>query len=87
MFICYSGQVENYTSSKTCDLTGIVLAVSSQKYQDLVSGTRELAMVDLDELRKPEEKLCFFTNIANLLMVHGAMEHIHTQLMKGVRLS
>ena len=62
----------------------MILAVSSQEYQDIVSATRELASLDLDQLSTPEEKLCFFTNVVNMLFLHGAMDHVYSQLTHEV---
>ena len=86
MYHYIPGQVDNYTANKTCDLTGLVLTVSSREYQDIVIATGELSAVDLNQLVRPEEKLCFFTNVVNLLYVHGAMEHVYSQLTHEVKI-
>ena len=68
----------------TFDLTSLGAASTAPEYWDIVMSTRELIHVDMDLLPSNEDKLCFFTNLLNLIMVHAAIHHSAKQLKDKV---
>ena len=55
--------------------TGVVgaqsLALLSASYVAVQDEVRKLSCVDLNELITDEDKICFFTNVLNTLLVHA----------------
>ena len=41
--------------------------------------------MDLDQLETPNQRLCFFANVMNLLLAHASLHHIYQQLVSKVR--
>ena len=70
----------------TFDLSALAAASTAPEYWDIVMSTRELMHVDMDLVQSNEDKLCFFTNLLNLMLVHAAMYHAAKQLKEKVTL-
>ncbi|XP_071963696.1 zinc finger FYVE domain-containing protein 26-like [Antedon mediterranea] len=62
------------------DMGGAFLASGMPEWFDIITATCELQAVDLDLLITNEEKICFFTNLLNLLLAHSAIGYIHGQI-------
>lgn len=58
------------------DLQSLVVLSSSPSYCALLQEIRKLCWVDLNELTSEDEKICFFTNILNVLLTHSAITEI-----------
>nr|XP_054759360.1 zinc finger FYVE domain-containing protein 26-like [Lytechinus pictus] len=67
-------------SDAAFELSSAAGACSTPEYWDIVMSTRELKHVDMDLLQTNEDKLCFFTNLFNLMLAHAALHHATLQM-------
>ncbi|XP_019625924.1 PREDICTED: zinc finger FYVE domain-containing protein 26-like [Branchiostoma belcheri] len=65
------------------DQRGGTQVCQSSDYQDLAAATQQLEAVDLTLLSTDAEKLCFFTNIFNLMLAHAALAQLTARLRSG----
>ncbi|XP_033125838.1 zinc finger FYVE domain-containing protein 26-like isoform X2 [Anneissia japonica] len=66
------------------DMGGAFLASGMPEWFEISAATCELQVVDLDLLLTNDDKICFFTNLLNLLLVHAAIEHIQGQMKMNI---
>ncbi|CAH1262608.1 ZFYVE26 [Branchiostoma lanceolatum] len=65
------------------DHRGGMQVCQSSDYHDLATATQQLEAVDLTLLRTDAEKLCFFTNIFNLMVAHAALAQLTAKMRTG----
>ncbi|XP_070571338.1 zinc finger FYVE domain-containing protein 26-like isoform X2 [Ptychodera flava] len=58
------------------DMTSAIHAVKSEEYKDIVNATHALVNVDLKQLQNRNEKICFYTNVFNMMIIHASLFHI-----------
>ena len=61
------------THGGTVNSLAAPLAVRSPEFQAIVQASQELQRVDLDLLHSNTSKICFFTNVLNLLLAHATL--------------
>lgn len=62
--------------SDIVDVQSLLFLATSPSYVLLLKEVHKLSWVDLDVLVSDEEKICFFTNILNILLSHAAITEL-----------
>lgn len=62
--------------SDTVDVQSLLVLSTSPSYVLLLKEVQKLRWIDLDTLVSDEDKLCFFTNVLNMLLCHAAITQL-----------
>ncbi|XP_077991490.1 zinc finger FYVE domain-containing protein 26-like [Glandiceps talaboti] len=58
------------------DIVAAVSMINTEEYKDIIHGTQAFAQVDLTQLQNRAEKICFYTNLLNMMLIHASLESI-----------
>ncbi len=72
--------------SDVVDVQSLLVLSTSPSYVLLLKEVHKLSWIDLDVLVSDEDKICFFTNVLNVLLSHAAITELATcSSTKGTR--
>ncbi|EDV28816.1 uncharacterized protein TRIADDRAFT_52065 [Trichoplax adhaerens] len=58
---------------KTMDVNDLLKSGQTKEFQQLLQSAQELSYIDLDLLESDVERICFFTNVLNVMIAHATI--------------
>ena len=73
-YFCLEGMKD--PESNAVDIQSLLVLSTSPSYVLLLKEVQKLRWIDLDVLVSDEDKICFFTNVLNMLLCHAVITEL-----------